>query len=139
MAVKYIKVVVLISLILEVVSAQRSPYAGSQVPNGYRDFLIQRPISPDNTVGVDLRGEQTITLRGTQRPPVSGVPVVLPQSTFAPIITQRPSLPRAPPRVNRISSVRRVQGISLAQARALAIGLRPTTTRSPIRQRIVFV
>ena len=70
-----------------VLMAQRSPYAGSRPPNGYKDrFGIpsQNGGATNNTNATTF----TLSLNATQRPPVSGVPIVNAEPNFVPILPQ---------------------------------------------------
>lgn len=59
---------------------QRSPYAGSRPPNGYKDKYITSNTNSTPIVSAVLN------LNSTQRPPLSGVPIVNSEQNFMPIL-----------------------------------------------------
>lgn len=67
------------------VLAQRSPYAGSRPPNGYKDKYVTQ--NTNNTVTFNSTVPASVlSLNATQRPPLSGVPVVNSEQNFMPIL-----------------------------------------------------
>lgn len=66
---------------------QRSPYAGSRPPNGYKDKFV--PQNTNNTLSANSSlPSSVLSLNATQRPPVSGVSIVNAEQGFAPILPQ---------------------------------------------------
>lgn len=65
--------------------SQRSPYAGSRPPNGYKDKFV--PQNTNGTVNSTLP-VSVVSLNATQRPPISGVAVVNAEPNFLPILPQ---------------------------------------------------
>ncbi|KAL5292712.1 hypothetical protein ACFFRR_011470 [Megaselia abdita] len=64
----------------------RSPYAGSRPPNGYKDKFL--PQNLNNTAVNSTIPSSVLSLNATQRPPLSGVPVVNSEQNFLPILPQ---------------------------------------------------
>lgn len=66
---------------------QRPTYAGSRPPSGYKDKFI--PQNTNNTVTANSTlPSSLLSLNATQRPPLSGVPIVNSEQNFLPILPQ---------------------------------------------------
>lgn len=102
----------------ELVLSQRSPYAGSRPPNGYKDkFLPQN--SSSNSASNSTFVTNNLALNATQRPPLSGVPIVNSEQNFQPIL---PNLGDS----NDVAFGNRFGGASASSA-----GQSPSTDRLP--------
>lgn len=67
--------------------SQRSPYAGSRPPSGYKDKFL--PQNTNNTVAANSTlPTNVLSLNATQRPPLSGVSIVNAEQGFVPILPQ---------------------------------------------------
>lgn len=81
------KIAILLLVTVGCAMSQRSPYAGSRPPNGYKDKFL--PQNPNNTANSNNSlPSSVLSLNATQRPPLSGVPIVNSEQNFLPILPQ---------------------------------------------------